>query len=145
MDGLIDVQQDRRQALEQVQALALALQVEPGAAAHTLGAECGPLPQDLPHAHDPGLTGDQDVKVAAEAVLQRRDLIEFGHQLVRIYAPFQVQRQLQAVEVGLVPHITDLPDLARLDQFCDLIHDGFHRGGGGDLGHLDDIFPGTVR
>ena len=33
-------------------------------------------------------------------------------------------------------------DLAGLDQFRDLVHDGLHRGGGRDLGDLDHIFAG---
>ena len=42
-DGLVDVQQDSFQALQQVQALLLALQIVVGAAAHALGAESDPL------------------------------------------------------------------------------------------------------
>lgn len=105
-----------------------------------LHPEGRPLLQDLPHAHDPGLARDEDVEVAAEAVFQRGSLEELGHQLVRVHAPLEVEGELEAVQVGLVTHIADLLDLARLDQLGDLVHDGFHRGGGRDLGDLDHIF-----
>ena len=141
-DRLVDIQQDGGKALQQVQALFLAVQVVVGAAAHALNAERRPLLQNLPHAHDPGLTGHQNVEVAAEAVLQRGGLEQFCHQLVGIHAALEVQRQLQTVQVGLVAHIADLLDLAGLDQFRDLVHDGLHRGGGRDLGDLDHIFAG---
>ena len=142
LDGLVDVQQDGGQALQQMQALFLAVQVVVGAAAHAFHAERRPLLQDLPHAHDPGLTGHQNVEVGAEAVLQRGGLEQLGHQLVGVHAALEVQRELQAVQVGLVAHIADLFDLAGLDQLGNLVHDGFHRGGGRDLGDLDHIFAG---
>ena len=141
-DRLVDIQQNGGKALQQVQPLFLAVQVVVGAAAHALNAERRPLLQNLPHAHDPGLTGHQNVEVAAEAVLQRGGLEQFCHQLVGIHAALEVQRQLQTVQVGLVAHIADLLDLAGLDQFRDLVHDGLHRGGGRDLGNLDHIFAG---
>ena len=123
-----------------MQALFLAVQVVVGAAAHAFHAERRPLLQDLPHAHDPGLTGHQNVEVGAEAVLQRGGLEQLGHQLVGVHAALEVQRELQAVQVGLVAHIADFFDLAGLDQLGNLVHDGFHRGGGRDLGDLDHIF-----
>ena len=43
LDGLVDVQQDGGQALQQMQALFLAVQVVVGAAAHALNAERRPL------------------------------------------------------------------------------------------------------
>ena len=142
MDGLIDIQQDGGKALEQVEPLFLAVEIVVGAAADTLHPESGPLLQDLPHAHDPGLTGHQHVEVAAEAVLQRGGLVELGHQLFRVHAALEVKGQLEAVQVGLIPHIADLFDLARLDQFGDLVHDGFHGGGGRDLRDLQHILAG---
>ena len=70
-DGLVNVEQNCLQALEQVQALLLALQIVVGAAAHALGAEGNPLVQDAAHAQHLGLARNQHVKVAGEAVLQR--------------------------------------------------------------------------
>ena len=142
MDGLVDIQQNGGKTLQQVQPLFLAVQIIVGAAAHALSAEGRPLLQNLPHTHDPGLTGHQNVEVAAEAVLQRGGLEQLCHQLVGIHAALEIQRQLQAVQVGLIAHIADLLDLAGLDQLCDLVHDGFHRGGGRDLGNLNHIFAG---
>ena len=141
-DGLVDIQQDGGKTLQQVQPLFLAVQVVVGAAAHALDTEGRPLLQNFPHAHDPGLAGHQNVEVAAEAVLQRGGLEQFCHQLVGIHAAFEIQRQLQAVQVSLIAHIADLLDLAGLDQLRDLVHDGLHRSGGRDLGNLDHIFAG---
>ena len=142
MDGLIDIQQNGGKALEQVEPLFLAVEIVVGAAADTLHPESGPLLQDLPHTHDPGLTGHQHVEIAAEAVLQRGGLVELGHQLFRVHAALEVKGQLEAVQVSLVPHIADLFDLARLDQLSDLVHDGFHSGGRRDLRDLQHILTG---
>ena len=139
-DGLVDVQQDGRQALQQMQPLFLAVQVVVGAAADAFGPEGRPLLQDLPHPHHPGLARDQDVEVAAEAVLQGRQPEQLGHQAVVVHAALEVQRQLEAVQVGLVPHVAQLFQLAGLGQLGDLVHDGLHRGGGRDLGDLDHVF-----
>ena len=142
VDGLVDIQQDGGKTLQQMQALFLAVQVIIGAAAHAFHAEGRPLLQNFPHAHDPGLTGHQNVEVCAETVLQRGGLEQLRHQLVGVHAALEVQRQLQAVQVGLIAHVADLLDLAGLDQLCDLVHDGLHRGGGRDLGDLDHVFAG---
>ena len=93
-DGLVNVEQNCLQALEQVQALLLALQIVVGAAAHALGAEGDPLVQDAAHAQHLGLARNQHVKVAGEAVLQRRGLVQARHQLVGILAALQINRQL---------------------------------------------------
>ena len=93
-DGLVNVEQNCLQALEQVQALLLALQIVVGAAAHALGAEGDPLVQDAAHAQHLGLARNQHVKVAGEAVLQRRGLVQARHQLVGVLAALQINRQL---------------------------------------------------
>ena len=142
VDGLIDVQQDGGQTLEQMQPLFLAVEVVVGAAADTLHSEGRPLLQDLPHAHDAGLAGDEDVEVGAEAVFQRGGLEQLRHQLFRVHAALEVEGELEAVQVGLVAHVADLFDLAGLDQLGDLVHDGFHRGGRRDLGDLDHVLAG---
>mgnify|MGYP000444189603 CR=1 FL=1 len=111
---LINIQQDSFQAAQQVQTLLLALQIIVGAAAHAFGAECDPLQQNLAHAQHAGLAADQHIEVAGKGVLQRRQLVELGHQLIRVHAPLQIDGQLQAGEVGLIPHIRDLFRLARL-------------------------------
>ena len=139
-DCLVNVQQDSSKTLEQVQALFLAVQVVVGAAAHALHAEGRPLLENFAHAHHAGLAGHQNIEVSAEAVFQRGSLKQLCHQLVGIHAALEVQCQLQAVQVGLVTHVADLLDLAGLDQLCDLVHDGLHRGGWRDLGDLDHVF-----
>ena len=139
VDGLVNVHQNRRQTLKQVEALFLAVEVVIGASADAFHPEGRPLLQNLPHPHDPGLARDKDVEVAAEAVFQRGGLEELGHQLVGVHAALEVEGELEAVQVGLVAHIADLFDLARLDQLGDLVHDGLHRGGGRYLGDLDHV------
>ena len=139
LDGFVDIQQDGFQALEQMQAFLLALQIVVGAAAHALRAERDPLQQDLPHAQHFGLPGDQHVEVAGEVVLQRGGLEQPRHQLVRVLSALEVDGQFQAVQVGFVAHVADLADLAQLDQLGDLVHDGLHRGGGGNMGHVDAV------
>ena len=98
-----------------------------------------PLLQNLPDAQHLGTARNQHIEVAGKGVLQRRQLIELGHQLVRVHSPLQVNGQLQAGEVGLVPHIGDLLRLACLDQLRHLVQDGLHRGGIGDLIDLQQV------
>ena len=56
------------------------------AALDALGTPCRPLLQDLPHAHDAGLPCHEDVEVAADRILQGRQLKELRHQLIGIDA-----------------------------------------------------------
>ena len=103
------------------------------------GPPGSPLLQDLPHPQHLGSTGDQHVEVAGKGVLQGCQLVELGHQLVRVHAPLQVDGQFQAGEVRLVPHVGDLFRPARLDELRHLVQDGLHGGGVGDLVDLDEI------
>ncbi len=64
---------------------------------------------------------------------------ELLHELLRVGAPFQVDGQLQAGQVGLVPHVGHFPELAGLDELGHLVQDGLHRGGVGDLVDLDEV------
>ena len=139
LNGLVNVEQNRLQALEQMQTLLLALQVVVGAAAHTLGAEGNPLQQNAAHTQHLGLARDQHIEVAGKAVLQGRGLIQAGHQLVGVLAALEVDGQLQTVEVGLVAHVGDLTDLAELDQLGDLVHDGLDRCCGRDAGDINAV------
>ena len=59
------------------------------------------------------------------------------HQLVRVHTPLEVDGQFQAVQIGLIAHIGNFPDFSRLNQFRDLVDDGF-RGGG--IGNLIDFY-----
>ena len=139
-DGPVDVQQDLFQAAEQVQLVLLLLHHEVGAPPHPLHAPARPLVQNLPHPHHPGHARDEDVEIAGEGVLEGGGAEELGHQLVRIGPPLEVDGDLEAVQIGLVPHVGDLPDLAPLHQLGHLVHDGLHRGGVGDLVDLDEVF-----
>ena len=98
-----------------------------------------PLFQNFTDAHHPGHTGDQHVKVAGKSILQGRHPIQLLHQLLRVYAPLQVDGQLQAAQIGFIPHVGDFLDLTDFDQVCYLVHDDFRSGGIRNLGNLDEI------
>ena len=106
---------------------------------HAVGTPRRPFLQNLPDTQHLGAAGDQHVEVAGKGVLQRCQLVELGHQLIRVHAPLQVDGQLQAREVGLVPHIRDFLRLARLDQLRHLVQNGLHCGGVGDLVNFQQV------
>ena len=68
----VNIQQNGRQALQKMQALFLAGQLEIGAAAHAFGAERGPLGENFAHTHHARHARNQHVEVARKAVFQRR-------------------------------------------------------------------------
>ena len=63
-DRLVDVEQNRLKAVQQVQALGLFAQVKVNAATRGLNTPLDPLVQDLAYAHNAGIAVDQHVKVA---------------------------------------------------------------------------------
>ena len=65
-DGLVDIEQNPAQTLEQVQLVQLLLPLEVYAAADTFGAPRRPLGEDLAHAHHARHARDENVEVAAE-------------------------------------------------------------------------------
>ena len=138
-DGLVNVQQDALQALQQVQLFLLLAQHEEDPPLHAVGAPRCPFLQNLPDTQHLGATGDQHVEVAGKGVLQRCQLVELGHQLIRVHAPLQIDGQLQSGEVGLIPHIRDLFRLARLDQLRHLVQNGLYRSGVGDLVNFQQV------
>ena len=138
-DGLVDVEQYLPQALQQVQLLALALQVEEHAPADAFRAPGGPLAEYLAHAHHARVALDKYIEVAGEGVHQRRQAEKFRHQLFRLRPALEVDGQLEAAEVGLVAHVGDLLHLAGLHQLGHLVHHGLGRGGVGQLVDLDDV------
>ena len=138
-DGLVDIQQDPLEALQQMQLLFALAEDEIGAAADGLRTPSAPLLQHLAHTQHLGAAGDEHVEVAGEGVLQGRLLIELGHQLVGIGTPLQIDGQLQTGQVGLVAHVGDFLGLAGLDQLRHLVQNGLHRGGVGDLIDLNEV------
>ena len=138
-DGLVDVQQNQLQALQEVELLPLLLQIVIGAAADALHPEGGPLLQKLPHPQHPGHAPNEHVEVAGKAVLQGGELKQLLHQLVRVGAPLQVDGDFQAVQTGLVPDVGNLLHLALLHQVDDPLHNHLDGGGGRDLGHVDAV------
>ena len=85
-DGLIDIQQDPLQALQQVEAVFLLLDLEEQAALDAIGTPGGPLLQNLTDTHNPGHTGNEDIKVTGETVLQGSHTEKLLHQLFRLNA-----------------------------------------------------------
>ena len=138
-DGLVDVEQDALEALEQVQLFGFFLLLVIDAAADAFGAPSRPLLDDLPHAEHLRHTGDQDVEVAAEGVAPGGRAEEPLHELFGIDAALEVDRQLQAGEVGLVADVGDFAELARLVQLRDLVDDRLDRRRVGDLINFDEI------
>ena len=122
-----------------MQAVFLLLNLEENPALDAVRAPGRPLVQNLPHAHHTGHSRNKDIEIAGETVLQRRQPEQLLHQLLRVNAPFQVDGQLQAAKVGLVPHIGDLFDLPRLDQLRHLIHDDFRGGGVGNFRDFNEV------
>ena len=125
-----------------MQLVLLLLQLEIDPAADAVRAPCGPLLEDLTHAQHARLARDEDVEVAAEAVLERGRLEELLHELLRVNAALEVDRELEAVQIRLVAHVGDLADLAGLDELRDLVDDDLGRSRVGDLIDLNEIpFP----
>ena len=122
-----------------MQLFLFALQIEIDAPADAFPAEGGPFLQQLPNAQHPGRAGDENIEIAAEAILQRRHAEKLLHQLFGIGAPLAVDGELEAAEVGLIPHIADLADLPELDEIHDLIHNGFHCGRGRNFGNFEAV------
>ena len=122
-----------------MQLFLFALQIEIDAPADTFPAEGGPFLQQLPDAQHPGRAGDENIEIAAEAILQRRHAEQLLHQLIGIGAPLAVDGELEAAKIGFIAHIADFPNLAQLDEIHDLIHNGFHRGSGRDLRDFDAV------
>ena len=138
-DGAVDVEQDFSKALQQVQLGLLFVQLEKDAPADALHAPRRPLVENLAHAHDARVARDEDVEVAGKAVAQRRELKELLHELFRVGTALEVDGKLQAAQIGLVAHVGDLAQLARLHQLRHLVDDGFHRGGVRDLVDLENV------
>ena len=115
-------------------------QVKIHTAADTFHAPCAPLAEYLPHAHDLGVAGDKDVEVAGEAVHKRGEPEQLLHELFGVGTALEIDGELKTAEVGLVSHIVYLTHLAGLNKLCDLVNDGFGRGGIGYLVNLDDVF-----
>ena len=61
------------------------------------------------------------------------------HQFIRLHATFNIDRQFQATQIGLIAHIIDLFDLTGLDQLRHLVDNDLACGGIRDLIDLDDI------
>ena len=110
------------------------------AAANALHTPGAPLVKDLAYTHDLRVTCDKNIEVAGKRVLQRRHLEELRHQLVRVDAALEVDRELQAAQVRLIAHVVDLADLPTLDKLGDLIDHRFRGRGIRDLIDLDDVF-----
>ena len=136
---LVDVQQDRLKALEQMELVALFAQVKMRAAAHAFDAERHPLLQQVAHAEHARDARDQHVEVAGEAVLQGRKLKQALHQAVRVYAALQVNGDLQPIQARFIADVGNLLELAVLYQIHHFFDNRFHRGCGGNLRDVDAV------
>ena len=139
LDRAVNIQQNLLQALQKVQFVLLPCQFMENPAPDAFRTPCNPFLQNLLHAHDTGISGNEDVEVAGEGILQGRRTKELLHQLFRIRTALEVNREAQAVQVRLVAHVIDLADLPRLDQLGHLVQDGLAGRRIGNLGDLDQI------
>ena len=142
-DGLVDVEQNRLEAVQQVQALGLFAQVKVDAATRGLNTPLDPLVQDLAHAHNTGIAVDEHIEVARERILQRGRAIELGHELVGVDTALKVDGDAQARKVGLVADVGDLFDFALFGELDDALDDDIGLGGVGDLVDLDNALFGN--
>ena len=85
-DGFVDVQQDAFQTFEQMQPLLPLANLEEQAALDAVHPPGSPLLQNLSHAHNPRHSGNEDVEIAGEAILQGGHAEQLLHQLLRLYA-----------------------------------------------------------
>ena len=74
-----------------------------------------------------GMPAMRMLKLQAKLSCSGVEREELLHELVRLDAALEVDGQLQAGQVGLVAHIGDLADFARLDELGDLVDDGLRR------------------
>ena len=139
-DGLVNVQQDALEALEEVELFPPLPQDEEHPPPHGLRAPGGPLLQNPPDPQHLGHPADEDVEVAGKGVLQGGLLEEAGHELVRVRPPLEVNGELEAGEVRLVPHVGDFLGLARLDKLRHLVQNRLGGGGIGYLRNLNEVF-----
>ena len=139
-DGLVNVQQDALEALEEVELFPPLPQDEEHPPPHGLRAPGGPFLQNPPDPQHLGHPADEDVEVTGKGVLQGGLLEEAGHELVRVRPPLEVNGELEAGEVRLVPHIGDFLGLARLDKLRHLVKNCLGGGGVRNLRDLDEVF-----
>ena len=92
-DGLVDVEQDALEALEQMQLFGFFALLEKDPAAHTFRPPRRPFLDDLTHTQHARHPGDENVEVAGKAVEQRGGAEELLHELVRVDAAFEVDGQ----------------------------------------------------
>ena len=85
-DGLVNIEKDFAEALQEVQLVLLFVHLEIEPAADAFGAPGRPLGENFAHAHHARHTGDENIEVAAESILQCRRLEQLLHELVGVCA-----------------------------------------------------------
>ena len=98
-----------------------------------------PFLKNFAHPQHARLARDEDVEVAAEAVLERGGLEELLHELVRIGAALEVDRELEAVQICFIAHVGNFADLAGLNELSNLVNNDLGRGRVGDLVNFNEI------
>ena len=101
-----------------------------------------PFVQNLADAAHARRAAEQNVEVAGKAVLQRRHAEELLHELFGLHVALDIDGELETVEVGLVAHVADLPELAGLDELGDLVDDRLDGRAVRDLVDLNDALLG---
>ena len=85
-DGLVDIEKNFAKTLEKMQLVLLLLQLVVHPPLDAFAAPRRPLLKNLAHTHDPRHAADENVEVAAEAVLQRRCFEKLLHELLGLCA-----------------------------------------------------------
>ena len=138
-DRLIDIKQDLGKTIEKMELILLLIHLIDDFPLLAGSSPDYPLRQKLCHTHNTRISVDQDIKVTGERVFQTRETEELRHQCIQICTAFALDADLQAVQVRLITDIVDFLDLARLDQFRDLIDHRFCRSRIRDLCNLDKV------
>ncbi len=116
LDDLVDVEDRDEQALDEVQAVAAALQAVAAAARDHADAVIEVDPQELAQAERLRLSADQGDVVDAEGVLERRQSVELLEHGQRVEAGLDADHEAQAVmAVGEVGDVGDAGELLARD------------------------------
>ena len=128
-----------------MQLLFLLREVVVRSAADAFHSERRPLLKELTHTQHTRNARDEHVKIAGEAVLQRRHAEQPLHQLIGVCAALQVDRDLESVQTRLVSNVGDFLHLALLHKVDDLFHNGFNSRCRRDLGNIDAVCGFIIR
>ena len=137
---LVDIQQNGLETVQQVQLFLFFCQIIANGALFALRAPGCPFVQNAAHAEHLRHALNEHVKIAGTAVHQRRHLHQAIHELIRIRAALDVNRQLETGQIAFISNIRDFTDLAALDEIRKLVNDCLDGRCIRNLIHFNEIF-----